>query len=73
MEPLEGSEILGTADVARELEVTPDWIRQLVRSGRLRALKTRGGQNLFLADEVLRLKAARQQPIAQGPAHEGLS
>ena len=61
MEILEVGEILGTADVATELGITPDWVRQLVRSGRLRALKTRGGQNVFLGEEISRFKAERKR------------
>ncbi|MEO6111611.1 MAG: helix-turn-helix domain-containing protein [Nitrospiraceae bacterium] len=58
---VEEDEILGTADVAVELEITPDWVRQLVRAGRLRALKTRRGQNVFLGKEVQRFKVERQR------------
>lgn len=64
MEINDACEILGTADAATELGVTPDWVRQLVRSGRLRALKTRRGQNVFLGEEILRFKAERQKSIS---------
>ncbi|MDR4470395.1 MAG: hypothetical protein MRJ68_19215 [Nitrospira sp.] len=60
---IEEDELLGTLDVAVELEITTDWVRQLVRTGRLRALKTRRGRNVFLGKDVLRFKAERQEHL----------
>jgi hypothetical protein len=61
LKTIEKDEILGTADVAAELKITPDWVRQLVRAGRLQAIKTRRGRNVFLGKEVLRFKVKRKK------------
>lgn len=48
------AEILTTSDVARMLEVSPDWVRRLARAGHLPALRTRSGQRLFWVADVQR-------------------
>jgi excisionase family DNA binding protein len=52
-------ELLATNDVAKELQVSTDLVRQLERQGRLPALKTRSGQRLFFVEDVERLAQAR--------------
>ena len=59
MNILESREILTTRDAAKEIELTPDPTRQLARSGRLPALQTRGGQYIFLGEDVARFKIER--------------
>lgn len=66
MKCIEVSEILGTAETAIELGITQDWVRQLVRRGQLKSLKTRRGRNVFLGEEVQRFKAARQKHLVAG-------
>jgi excisionase family DNA binding protein len=61
------SEFLTTGDVARILDVSPDFVRQLTRDGRLPAQKTRSGQRLFMAADVEQLaqeRAAKRRPQA---------
>ena len=53
------SELLTSSDLAVELQVTPDRIRQLARAGALRSLRTRRGQRIFLAEDVAELKKQR--------------
>jgi excisionase family DNA binding protein len=45
-------ELLTTRDVSKLLDVSPEWVRQLERQGRLPALRTRSGQRLFKAVDV---------------------
>jgi excisionase family DNA binding protein len=57
-------EILTTADVAKELQVSTDLVRQLARAGRLPALTTRSGQRIyFLADveALVKVRSAKQE------------
>ncbi len=52
-------ELLTSAEVAAELHVTPDRIRQLAREGSLPFLCTRTGQRIFSGDDVAKFKAKR--------------
>jgi excisionase family DNA binding protein len=53
---------LSVADASRILGVTPQTVRLMVRRGRLGvAAKTVGGIQLFRADQVERLAAARRE------------
>jgi excisionase family DNA binding protein len=64
---MDENEILTTGDVARILDVSPDFVRQLTRDGRLAAQKTRSGQRLFMAADVEQLaqeRAAKRRPHA---------
>lgn len=61
MQSSELSEIFTCAEVARELRVTPGYVRHLARIGSLRALKTQSGQNIFMKTDVDRMKANRSQ------------
>lgn len=61
MEISELGEIYTCAEVARELQVTPGYVRHLARSGSLRALKTQSGQNIFLETDVEQMKLSRSQ------------
>lgn len=58
-------ELLTSAEAAAELRLTPDRVRQLARGGFLRALRTRGGQRIFLAQDVADLKKKRGQMSAK--------
>lgn len=53
-------ELLTSAEVGAELQLTPDRIRQLARAGSLRCLLTRSGQRIFLAEDVAMFKLKRQ-------------
>ncbi len=46
---------------ARLLECSGEWVRQLVKKGRMKALRTEGGQLLFEPAEVERLRVERAQ------------
>jgi DNA-binding transcriptional MerR regulator len=53
---------LSVADAARILGVTPQTVRLMVRTGRLHpTAKTVGGIQLFRADQIERLAAARRE------------
>jgi excisionase family DNA binding protein len=57
-------ELLTTADVAKELQVSTDLVRQLARAGRLPALTTRSGQRIYrLADveALVKVRSAKQE------------
>lgn len=64
MEISELGEIFTCAEVARELQVTPGYVRHLARSGSLRALKTQSGQNIFMKTDVEQIKLRRSQARA---------
>ena len=64
MEISELGEIFTCAEVARELQVTPGYVRHLARSGSLPALKTQSGQNIFMKTDVERMKQKRSQILA---------
>lgn len=64
MEAIE-CDLLTSADAAAELHLTPDRIRQLARAGSLRAMRTRTGQRIFLAEDVAKFKAKRAQIAAR--------
>jgi len=64
MEISELGEIFTCAEVARELQVTPGYVRHLARSGSLRALKTQSGQNIFMKTDVDKMKRRRLQILA---------
>ena len=40
----DGNEWLGTEDAARELGMTPDWVRAQIKAGRLKARTWKTGQ-----------------------------
>lgn len=50
---------LTTIDAARALRMTDEGVRWLVRTGKLACERTRSGQYLFRAEEVLRLVQQR--------------
>jgi excisionase family DNA binding protein len=50
---------LTTADAARALRMTDEGVRWLVRQGQLVAERTRSGQYLFRADDVVQLAQQR--------------
>ena len=54
------SALLLTSDAAYILKVTPDTVRYLERTGRLRALKTSRGVRLFNREDVERLARERE-------------
>jgi excisionase family DNA binding protein len=49
-----------TGDVSRILDVSPDYVRQLDRSGKLASIRTARGIRLFNAQDVRRLVRERQ-------------
>lgn len=65
MEIIEARVINTTGDAAQELGLSADRVRQLARSGRLPALRTKGGQFLFLGEDVDRLKIERAAGISR--------
>ena len=52
-------DILSTSDVASELALSSDRVRQLVKSGRLPAMRTRSGVYVFVAADVAAFKDKR--------------
>ena len=52
-------QLLTTGDAARRLGVSTEFVRKLVRSGRLPEHRTQGGQHIFSADDVEALVAER--------------
>jgi DNA-binding transcriptional MerR regulator len=56
--------VLTTADAAKLLDLTPDGVRWLERSGRLRSTRTASGQRLFTRAEVLRVRSERDAAAA---------
>jgi excisionase family DNA binding protein len=52
-----------TSDVARILDCTPDYVRQLERAGQLHAAKTEGGVRLFDRGDVERFARERANRI----------
>lgn len=52
-------DLLSTSDVAGELELSSDRIRQLVKNGRLPAMRTRSGVHVFFAEDVAAFKEKR--------------
>lgn len=55
----EVGDIFTSAEVARELGVTPGYVRHLARAGSLRSIETKTGQRIFLGSDVANLKAKR--------------
>ena len=53
------NELLTTTDVARVLNLSPEMVRFLERTGRLLARKTAGGVRIFERAEVERVLAER--------------
>jgi hypothetical protein len=54
------AELLTTAEVARELDLTPAAVRAAARGGRIGiAMQTASGQRLFAREELERVKAER--------------
>lgn len=60
------NELLTVGDAARELSLSPDTIRLYEKQGKLRAMRTRGGQRLFQLSDVKRLKADRHAANPRG-------
>jgi excisionase family DNA binding protein len=54
------AEFLTTGDVARMLDCSPDYVRQLTRAGRLPASITRSGLRLFAVEDVEQFAQARE-------------
>ncbi len=55
-----GTAILTTGDAAKRLDVSGEYLRRLVREGRLSATKTTSGQHLFEEGEIERLRLERE-------------
>ena len=62
------NEILTTDDSARRLNLSADRVRQLEREGKLPALKTRNGQRLFKASDVVTFPQFRGHRVKQPPS-----
>ena len=60
--------VLTVSEAARELGLTPDGVRWLERSGKLRATRTPSGVRLFQRREVERLVAERAQKSGRAVA-----
>ena len=58
------------ADVARALKLTPDGVRWLERTGKLKAIRTEGGMRLFRAEDVHRAATERVARTAKGKVAE---
>lgn len=54
-------QLLSTGDVARRLGVSSEFVRKLVRTGKLAAMRTAGGQRIFRNEDVERLAAEREK------------
>ena len=52
---------LTVSDVAKELGVVPDRVRQLARSGAIPCIKTRSGTRLFIMADVKELVQKRDR------------
>jgi len=52
-------QLLTTGDAARRLGVSTEFIRKLVRAGRLPEVRTKGGQHIFSASDVEGLAVER--------------
>jgi len=59
-----------TSEVARILDVSPDTVRHLERTGRLPALKTDRGTRLFNRADVERARVARERRQAAGGSRD---
>lgn len=57
-------EVLSVSEVARRLEVSSQTIRDWADSGKLPAMRTGGGQRIFLLADVERVRLERR--TAQG-------
>ncbi|MBX3328472.1 MAG: MerR family transcriptional regulator [Nitrospira sp.] len=57
----EVGDIFTSAEVARELGITPGYVRHLARVGSLRAIETKTGQRIFLGSDVSALKDKRSR------------
>jgi excisionase family DNA binding protein len=55
------TKFLTTSDVARRLDLAPDTVRALNRSGKLRAIRTESGRRIFREADVLRFIAKRER------------
>lgn len=55
-----GRQILTTGDAAKRLNISGEYVRKLTREGKLSAMRTAGGQYLFNASEVERLRIERE-------------
>ncbi len=67
------SKYLRTSDAAKILGITPEYVRQLERTGKLPAFKTVGGYRVFDIEEVKTFAAEREkqkQTRLQGGSHE---
>lgn len=54
-------QLLGTFDVARRLNCSPETVRYLERTNRLPAERTPSGHRIFKASDVEKLAAEREQ------------
>lgn len=61
MEISKAATIYTSAEVARELGITPGYVRHLARVGSLRAIETKTGQRIFLGSDVSALKDKRSR------------
>lgn len=55
------AEILTTIEVARQLTLSPDRVRQLARAGKLPALRTASGIRLFNGSMVEAFRRSREE------------
>ncbi|GEM_PF-1625455 len=53
-------QILTTGDAAKRLDVSGEYVRRLVREGKLTATRTVSGQHLFEAGEIERFASERE-------------
>ena len=58
-------DLMTRSDAASFLDVSREWIRRLVDSGKLKALHTAGGKSLFLTVDVKRFQAERLKRAAK--------
>jgi excisionase family DNA binding protein len=64
--------LLSTGDVARRLNVSSEFVRKLVRFGKLAATRTVGGKRIFKSRDVERLAAEREQQKRERPLSAAL-
>lgn len=63
---IRSSRLLGTGDVARLLCVSPQYVRRLASSGKLRAEMTSTGR-VFLESDVLAFQGERERKALHDP------
>jgi excisionase family DNA binding protein len=61
--------LMSTHDVAKRLDVSPQYVRKLEEMGRLQAERTEGGYRIFKSSDVDRLAQERAQAKEQKAAN----